>query len=226
LATAGDGGIVQIWDLHTGRFSKRFDAVNNTIWSLKFSPDSKLLVAGGVGMAWLFDVSTGKQRCQPLSHSATVWETRFSSDGKRFLTICSDEYRDLHPGKVQIWDVRSGTLTGPPLPHHVAGLAAAFDPEGSLVATGGFDGDVRFWDAATAAPVGPALVQSGSVPAIAFVSGTKLLAAAGRDGYLALWPVPEPREGSAKEVREWVQSITGQVFDEPFVVGENQRFRD
>jgi WD40 repeat protein len=123
---------------------------------------------------------------------------------------------------VQIWDVRSGTLTGPPLPHRVAGLAAAFDPEGSLVATGGFEGDVRFWDAATAAPVGPALVQSGPVPAIAFVSGTKLLAAADRDGHLALWPVPEHRQGSAKEIREWVQSISEQVLDETDVVRDRE----
>ena len=92
--------------------------------------------------------------------------------------------------------------------HPVAGLAAAFDPQGRLVATGGFDGDVRFWDAATGTPVGPALVQSGPIPAIAFVSGTNLLAAAGKDGELALWPVPEARAGSPMEVRHWVQSIT------------------
>jgi WD40 repeat protein len=161
---------------------------------------------------------TGKQRCQPLSHPEIVWEARFSPDGSRLLTVCSDEYRHLHAGTVQVWDALTGKPLGPPLAHPVAGLAAAFDPEGRLVATGGFKGDVRFWDAATGAPVGPALVQSGPIPAIAFVAGTKHLAAAGKDGNLALWPVPEARAGSATAVRLWVQSITGQEIDEPGAV--------
>jgi WD40 repeat protein len=214
LATAGDGGIIQLWDVRTGQLRTRFDPVRQTIWALRFSPDERTLLAGGEGMAWLFDVSTGKQRCPPLPHPMTVWEARFSPDGKRLLTVCSDEYRDLHAGTVLLWDALSGKPLGPPLAHPVAGLAAAFDPEGRLVATGGFDGDVRFWDAATGTPVGPALIQSGPIHAIAFLSGTKLLAAAGKDGILALWPMPEAREGSPAEVRSWAHSITGQEIDE------------
>jgi WD40 repeat protein len=222
LATAGDGGIVQLWDVRTGQTRARLDPVRQTIWAMRFSPDGRTLLAGGEGTAWLFDVSTGKPSCPPLPQPATVWDARFSPDGERLLTVCSDEYRDRNPGVVQLWDARRGRPLGPPLPHRVAGLAAAFDPQGRFVATGGYDGDVRFWDAATGAPVGPALVQSGPIPAIAFVSGTNLLAAAGRDGELALWPVPQAREGSATEVRRWVESITGQQLDETNAVRDLQ----
>jgi WD40 repeat protein len=220
LATAGDGGIIQLWNLRTGQLRTRFEAVAQTIWALRFSPDGRSLLAGGAGTAWLFDVLAGKQRCQPLSHSATVWEARFSPDGNLLLTVCSDEYRHLHAGTAQLWDALSGKPLGPPLRHPVAGLAAAFDPEGRLVATGGYYGNVRFWDAATGTPVGPALVQKGPIPAIAFVSGTKLLAAAGKDGNLSLWPVPEARAGSPTKVRLWVQSLTGQKFDETDAVAD------
>jgi WD40 repeat protein len=214
LATAGDGGIIQLWDVRTGQLRGRFDAVTQTIWALRFSPDGQSLLAGGERTAWLFDVSTGARRCPPLPHPATVWESRFSPDGRRLLTVCSDDYRHEHAGTAQLWDAVSGKPLGPPLRHQVAGLAATFDPEGRLVATGGLDGEVRFWDAATGTPVGPALVQSGPIPAIAFVSGTKFLAAAGKDGTLALWPVPGARQGSPEEVRRWVQSETKQELDE------------
>jgi WD40 repeat protein len=222
LATAGDGGLVQLWDVRSGQARARFDAVKQTIWSMRFSPDGRSLLAGGEGTAWLFDVSTGQQRCPPIAQPATVWEARFSADGERLLTVSSDEYRDRNPGTVQFWDARSGKALGPPLPHRVAGLAAAFDPEGKLVATGGFDGDVRIWNVATGAPVGPALVQSGPIPAVAFVSGTKLLAAAGKNGELVLWPVPEARDGDPTEIRHWVQSITGQEIDESGAVQDQQ----
>jgi WD40 repeat protein len=214
LATAGEDGIIQLWDVRTGQLRSRFEPVKQTIWSLRFSPDARTLLAGGAGAAWLFDVSTGKQRCPPLREAGTVWEARFSPGGERLLTVCSDDYRDRNPGTVQLWDARSGSPVGPTLPHRVAGLAAAFDPDGRLVATGGYDGDVRFWDAATGTAVGPALIQSGPIPTIAFVSGTKLLAAAGKDGELALWPVPHPRPGTPAEVSRWVQSLTGQEPDE------------
>jgi len=222
LATAGDGGILQLWDVRTGQLRTRFDEVTQTIWALRFSPDGRTLLAGGERTAWLFDVGTGKQLCQPLPHPATVWEARFSPDGNRLLTVCSDEYRHLHAGTVQLWDALTGKPLGQPLPHQVAGLAAAFDSKGRLVATGGLEGDVRLWDAGTGAPVGPALVQSGPIPAVAFVSGTKLLAAAGKDGNLALWPVPDAREGSPTEIRLWVQSITGQELDETDAVRDRK----
>jgi WD40 repeat protein len=214
LATAGDGGIIQLWDMGTGRVLSRFDAVGQTIWTLRFSQDGRTLLAGGTGTAWLFDTSIGKQRCRSLPQPGTVWEAQFSRRGDRVLTVCSDNYRDQNPGTAQLWDARKGTPVGPALPHRVAELAAAFDPQGRLVATGGYDGDVRFWDAATGTPVGPALVQSGPIPAIAFVAGTNLLAAAGKDGNLALWPVPEARTGDPADIRRWVQSLTGQELDE------------
>jgi eukaryotic-like serine/threonine-protein kinase len=222
LATAGDGGIIQLWDVRTGQLRSRFSKVAKTIWALRFSPDGRTLLAGADGAAWLFDVGTGKQRCEPLPNVARVWEARFSPDGNRLLTICSDEYRDLHAGTVQLWDARNGKPLGPPLAHRVAGLAATFDPPGRLVATGGFDGDVRLWDAATGTPVGPALIQSGPIPAIAFVSGAKVLAAAGRDGNLALWHVPEARVGSPTELCLWVQSITGREIDETDAVRDRR----
>jgi WD40 repeat protein len=86
-------------------------------------------------------------------------------------------------GSVCVWDLTTGTRSGPPLlgHTHVVWAAAIAETGGRLLAvTGGEDGTVRTWDLRTRGPAGPELTFPDPVHALA-ASGDRLLVCHGRD---------------------------------------------
>ncbi|HET8659652.1 MAG TPA: pentapeptide repeat-containing protein [Micromonosporaceae bacterium] len=69
--------------------------------------------------------------------------------------------------------------------------AAAFAPDGGLLATGASSGAVTLWDAATGAPVRELSGHTGPVWAVAWAPDGSLVASAS-GAVIALWPVPAP----------------------------------
>ncbi len=68
-------------------------------------------------------------------------------------------------------------------------LAAAFSPDGAVIAAGGKDGTVRFWQTATGEPTGTVLAHPAMVHAVAFdATGARLLTGCD-DGCARLWDV-------------------------------------
>lgn len=78
---------------------------------------------------------------------------------------------------------------------HAGGVSdVAFGPEGSLVATGGYDGRVRLWGTdGQEVRASPLLGHEGSVALASSPDGT-VLASAGYDGTILLWDVASGRQ--------------------------------
>ena len=154
---------------------------SNTIMSVAFSPDSKLVASGSYDeTVRLWDASTGAPLQTLKGHSSRVWSVAFSPDGK---LVASGSYDQT----VRLWDASTGaplqTLKG----HWSWVSSVAFSPDGKLVASGSDDNTVRFWDASTGAPLQMLKGHSRTVNSVAFSPDSKLVASGSDDDTVRFW---------------------------------------
>ena len=77
---------------------------------------------------------------------------------------------------------------------HQSGAACVrYSPDGTLLASSGFDGFIRFWDATTTRLVRELAGHKGDVNMLAFAPDGQILASAGDDGTVRIWDVTTGR---------------------------------
>lgn len=140
LATADRSGVVHIFDVGSGTIAEgSFQADDNTIWALSFSPNGSLLAtASGDEVVTIWDVASLEPLSMLTPHDADATGVAFLDDA----TVASVDLK----GTVRLWDVALGRQLGSALQGHdgaARGLAAG--PDGRF-ATSGADGTLYVWD--------------------------------------------------------------------------------
>ena len=128
LASSGSSdGTIQLWDVARGEHIRTLKGHTDTVRSLAFSPDGKILVSGSSDdtlRKW--DTSTGSMLRKLAGHSNDIGTVVFSPDGKMIASGSKDT-------TVRLWDAETGrflpTLDG----HFWAVQAVAFSPDGKTV---------------------------------------------------------------------------------------------
>jgi WD40 repeat protein len=127
------------------------------VWSLKYSPDGKLLVGGcgnykdGQGEVKVWDAATRAELFTFRDGVRCVWEVAFSPDGTRVAAATGDKgpKRTESPREIKVFDlvarqevfsIRMEDRDWPP-----SVLGVGYSPDGKSLTSAWTDGKVRLW---------------------------------------------------------------------------------
>jgi WD40 repeat protein len=123
---------------------RTFEGLPGQVWSLAFSRDGKRLAAGCFqGSVFIWDLSTGQRLHDLRIGDLTVPQLAFSPDSQK-LAVAGQA------AAIRLYDVTSGREERPPLYLHQGRTrCVAFNPNNTLMATGGEDCMVPLLEVAT-----------------------------------------------------------------------------
>jgi WD40 repeat protein len=190
LASTGDDHSVRLWDLRPLPVApivlKQHDAVRSAV----FSPDGRTLAAGGYGThrrsyaVQLWDIGNSKAPPATLiCEDSAVYSVAWSADS-RMLGVATND------GTLRLWDRRAPEVD-PTTLRNGGGVVLAFSPNGSLLASAGYQ-TVRLHDMRqlTAEPVILSHHEDW-VGTLAFSPDGRTLASGGHDTTICLWDMSQ-----------------------------------
>ncbi len=203
LITGRRDGLVQFWNLKTGKAEKKLYEIVTNLEGLSLSPDGKTLVAAvRSGPAFAWDVKSSEMifRLDPGSvgnafpgrtsyvrklpnnddDPKAIRSSTFSHDSKTIAVACAD-------GLIRLWDVEKRALKGELRGHVHEALGVTFSPDDRVLASCGTDGLVRLWDPQDGTQLDEFQTDVWKIGSIEFSFDGRLLATANFDGKIQLW---------------------------------------
>ena len=198
LVTACTDRLVRFWNVADRRLQAKPARFPESIWSVGYSPDGKLLALGSnlatdQAFVRLWDVAEHQEHTVLRGHTGAVTAVSFHPDGKTLLSTSRD-------GTPRLWDVTSGKEVG-----RLSGIKGeihhgAHSPDGKTVATAGADQRVRLWDARTGAE--QVLLGRAPVWSVALSPDDRLLATSSHRA-VKLWEIATGAEVASLEGHDY-----------------------
>ncbi|MEO8391962.1 MAG: protein kinase [Chloroflexota bacterium] len=192
LAASSFDGSLRVWDVNTGEFVFTITHAGvKQSRGLAWSPDGLHIANITIGIdpqqgdhLYILNALTGAiEHDTTVESNETVQQLMYSPDGSRIASAATglQEYRiyDAHSGQKLL------TLPG----HGVLASAIAFSPDGSLIATGGYDNLAQLWNANTGKELLKLFTPSGDTYRLAFSPDGTHLALQGEDSTTRIYVV-------------------------------------
>jgi WD40 repeat protein len=200
LASAGQDGVVRLWNVETGSLLAELRGHRASINALAFHDDLLASVSeDGTLRAWsvekrelLTTIDLGVRRRQRVA---------ISPDGSRIATSSGDM-------KARVWSVEKLLRRRRLLGGEGYFVNLAVSPDGALGAGAGGDAVVRVWDLVTGGPKWLLPGHEGFVSALSFSPDIHLLASGSHDGTIRIWNMQTGREDrTLREHADRTQSV-------------------
>ncbi len=158
----------------------------NWVRGLAYSPDGKQVVSGDFnGFVHFWDAETGKESAQPLRQPSIILGLALSPDGRTLAVQHS--YQGATSEGVLLWDVKSRTRKGPPLPG-ASGNMYQFSPDSKWLAIMILNVGCRLWDTTTGQPTGVFIpADDAGRGQVLFSRDSGTLLTASEKGTVRLW---------------------------------------
>jgi serine/threonine protein kinase/WD40 repeat protein len=139
MISAGNEGVIFIWDLQSGRVVNRLLGKSGVVMSMAVSPDGRQLLAGCYRkVLCLWDLTRGELVRQIPHDSGTPAAVAFSPNGRLALSGGSD-------GLLRVWNVESGQELHRFEGHEGTVTSARFMADGRRIISGAEDRTIRVW---------------------------------------------------------------------------------
>jgi WD40 repeat protein/archaellum biogenesis ATPase FlaH len=181
LATAGENGILVLFDAKSGQLLQRLEGHKSHVKTTVFYPQNHWLASAGYDKRIiLWSLATGKP-VKEWKTSEKVWTLAVSPNGDYLASGGKGN-------EITLWDVKTGSKR-PFIGHEddVKGLAFSYD--GKLLASASYDDTVRLWNVATNQESHKLIGHTDDVYAVAFSHDDKWLASGSEDKTVRLWEV-------------------------------------
>jgi WD40 repeat protein len=201
LATTEQEGIVRIWDRATSENAAVLAGHSAGVSAVAISADGTWLATacGDDKTVRIWDRATSSNSMTLAGHTGSVRAVAISPDGTWLATAGSNKDETVRIGNraigrmtielttVRIWDRATGsnimTLNG-----HIGYVSTvAISPDGTWLATAGWERLVRIWDRATGSNIMTLNGHTNSVHAVAISPDGTWLATAGSDDTVRIW---------------------------------------
>ncbi len=158
------------------------------ITALLLLPETRILAVARLDTVELRSLDSRELLHTFEGHAGTVNDLACDSDGK--LLLVASGQPGLR-GELKIWDVASRTEQATLQEHRDSLYAVAISPDGTRIATGGYDRRVLLWDAVSRQVQHTLTQHNGAIYDLAFSPDGRRLASASADETVKVWNVAD-----------------------------------
>lgn len=180
--------VAKIWDLDSGRELAILDGHANTICSVAFAPDGKLLAtASDDQRVKLWSVRDGRI-VRTLSGTERFKSVVFSPDGEWVIA-------GGVTGDITAWEAATGRHPVGQLTGHANGVQRlCFSPDGRTIASASWDSTVKLWNPLSARETRTLREHTDWISCLAFSPDGNTLATGSFDATVRLWDAASARQ--------------------------------
>ena len=192
VVVAGPGNDIQVWNLESGKNTRKFAGHTGEVHAVACSPDgSRVASTDGAGTVRIWDFNEGKLLFtltgkkypdDPPTESISTEGLAFTPDGRFIITEANDV-------KARVWDVAQGVELRMVADHDGTTASVSISPNGTLAATTRSGGIARIWKVDSGEIVRSLSGHDDDVTCSVFSSDEFTLFTGARDSTVRQWDI-------------------------------------